>query len=65
MVELVQRINTAAEKGTWQAAAWMLERRDAEDFATNKKEVRELLKEVRELCRRTDDVTGKNSALPT
>ena len=49
MIELVQRINAAAERGTWQAAAWTLERRYPEEFSTHAKELAALRKEVVDL----------------
>ena len=49
IIELVQRINAAAERGTWQAAAWTLERRHPEHFSTHAKELAALRKEVVEL----------------
>jgi hypothetical protein len=52
VVQRVRAIRSAGETGTWQAAAWWLERCFPEDFATNRAEVRQLLKEVRELKHR-------------
>ena len=49
VIELVQRINAAAERGTWQAAAWTLERRYPEIYSTHAKELAALRKEVVEL----------------
>ena len=49
VIELVQRINAAAERGTWQAAAWTLERRHPEHFSTHAKELAALRKEVVDL----------------
>ncbi len=49
VIELVQRINAAAERGTWQAAAWTLERRYPEEFSTHGRELAALRKEVVEL----------------
>ena len=46
VVERVQRINAAAERGTWQAAAWMLERRHPEEFSTHGRELAALRKKV-------------------
>ena len=52
VVRRVRAIREAADAGTWQAAAWWLERCHPEDFATNRAEVRQLLKEVRALGKR-------------
>ena len=49
IIELVQRINAAAERGTWQAAAWTLERRYPEKFSTHGRELAAFRKEVVEL----------------
>ena len=49
VIELVERITAAAERGTWQAAAWTLERRHPEQFSTHVKELAALRKEVVEL----------------
>ena len=49
VMELLQRINAAAERGTWQAAAWWLERRYPEEFSTHGRELAALRKEVVEL----------------
>ncbi len=49
VIELVQRINSAAERGTWQAAAWTLERRYPEYYSTHGRELAALRKEVVEL----------------
>jgi hypothetical protein len=47
----LERIRAAADKGTWQAAAWMLERRWPEAWSLQAKEIRELFRRVRELER--------------
>ena len=49
VIELVERINAAAARGTWQAAAWTLERRHPEQFSTHANELAALRKEVVEL----------------
>jgi transposase len=44
----IQRINDAADKGTWQAAAWWLERRYPEEFGIQRREIKELTALIRE-----------------
>ncbi len=45
----LQRVLDAADRGTWQAAAWWLERRHPEHFSSFRRELRELYREYREL----------------
>lgn len=45
----VRQINRAAQSGTWQAAAWWLERRHPEEFGSERRQIRELARQVREV----------------
>jgi transposase len=44
----VQCIKAASDKGTWQAAAWWLERLYPEEFGTQRREIKELTALIRE-----------------
>jgi hypothetical protein len=57
----LERINAAAEKGTWQAAAWFLERRYPDEFSSDKRAIRELAEMVPRLTSKsdTDGASGK------
>jgi hypothetical protein len=45
----VQCIKAASDKGTWQAAAWWLERRYPDEFSSDKRTIRELAKMIARL----------------
>lgn len=47
----VRQINSAAMSGSWQAAAWWLERRHPDLYGSERKRLRELADEVKELAR--------------
>lgn len=47
----VRQISRAALAGTWQAAAWWLERRHPDEFGTERKRIRELEKLLADIVR--------------
>jgi hypothetical protein len=47
MERCVRRIDAAAESGTWQAAAWLLERKWPDHFGANRAEIVRELRDLR------------------
>jgi hypothetical protein len=54
----LERIDKAAEAGTWQAAAWWLDRRYPEDFGTYRHEIVQMKKQLAELVKRVEEQYG-------
>jgi len=52
----IGNISTAANNGTWQASAWWLERNHPQHYAINRREIRELAKQLEELEQRTRSI---------
>lgn len=57
----LKKIQTAGRKN-WQALAWMLERRFQEDFGVDRRELKELRGQVKELMEAIRRLTGGESA---
>jgi len=54
----VELIQTAANRGTWQAACWLLERKFPGSFGSDRREIRQLKKELKELKKQVKDGKG-------
>jgi hypothetical protein len=65
VVERVQVITAAGESGTWQAAAWWLERRYPKEWAVDRHKIKDLLRDLTELLKGGSGGNRRSDALAT
>lgn len=58
----VGTVNAAAEDGTWQAAAWWLERRHPEEFGSDRRLIRQLERTLNDLTNKVRELEREKAA---